>query len=198
VKKRQVRTISRKGLQRICMINFKVIPDSIGYYLAGFVDGEGSFNISFRPRPDFSISWKISACFNVSQKDEVILALFKKHLQCGTLRSRPDGVWYFEVNNLTSLIGNVIPFFKKYNFLSAKKKNDFAMFQQAIALIQQDQHLTYEGVVKILDIRNKMNGVGKRKFSDEEILQVLKESSETTRQIPAIVFDAGNDIVRSL
>jgi hypothetical protein len=180
------------------MINFKVIPDSIGYYLAGFVDGEGSFNISFRPRPDFSTSWKISACFNVSQKDEVILALFKKHMQCGTLRSRPDGVWYFEVNNLTSLVENVIPFFKKYKFLSAKKKNDFAMFQQAIALIQQDHHLTKEGIVKILDIRNKMNGVGKRKFSDDEIMQVLKESSETTRQIPAILIDAGNDIVRSL
>ncbi len=184
---RQVRTISRKGLQsKQCMINFKVIPDSIGYYLAGFVDGEGSFNISFRPRPDFKPSWKISACFNVSQKDKVILCLVKKHLQCGTLRGRPDGVWYFEVNNLTSLVENVIPFFKKYNFLSAKKKNDFAMFQQSIILIRQNQHLSKEGIVKILDIRNNMNGAGKRKFTDEAILQVLKESSETTRQILAM------------
>lgn len=180
------------------MIDFKTIPDSIGYYLAGFVDGEGSFNISFRPRPDFNVSWKISPCFNVSQKDQVILALVKKHLQCGTMRSRPDGVWYFEVNNLTSLVENVIPFFRKYNFLSAKKKNDFALFQKAIDLIQQDQHLSKEGVINILNIRNKMNGAGKRKFSDEEILQILKESSETTRQIPALVLEAGNDIVRSL
>jgi LAGLIDADG endonuclease len=179
------------------MIDLTAIPDSIGYYMAGFTDGEGSFNISFRPRPEFKASWKVSACFNVSQKDKVILALFKKHLQCGTLRGRPDGVWYFEVDNLTSLTENVIPFFRKYHFLSAKKKSDFAMFQQAIVLIRQDHHLTKEGILKILTIRNKMNGAGKRKFTDEEIMRTLKESSETTRQIPVII-DSGNDIVRSL
>ena len=166
------------------MIQFDRIPDSIGYYLAGFADGEGSFNISFRPRPDFNTAWKVSACFNVSQKDKVILSLFKKHLQCGTLRGRPDGVWYFEVNNLTSLIENVVPFFKKYHFLSAKKKNDFAMFYQIILLIEKNQHLTMDGIKQIMFLRNKMNALGKRKFSDEEIMQSLKESSETTRQTP--------------
>jgi hypothetical protein len=75
--------------------------------------------------------------------------------------------------------------------LFAKKKNDFAMFQSAIALIQQDQHLLKDGVVKILEIRNKMNGAGKRKFSDEQIIQALKESSETTRQIPAMYLRLG-------
>jgi hypothetical protein len=168
------------------MIQFNKISDSIGYYLAGFADGEGSFNISFRPHPDFNAAWKVSACFNVSQKDKVILALFKKHLQCGTLRSRPDGVWYFEVNNLTSLKENVIPFFKKYHFLSAKKKSDFAMFQQIIMLMQQNKHLTKDGILQIMALRNKMNAAGKRKFSDEEIIQTVKESSETTRQTPII------------
>jgi len=27
------------------------IPQSLGYYLAGFVDGEGSFNVSLRQKP---------------------------------------------------------------------------------------------------------------------------------------------------
>ncbi len=177
------------------MIDFKKIPPSIGYYLAGFADGEGSFNISFRPRPEFKTSWKVSACFNVSQKDQIILVLFKKHLQCGTLRSRPDGVWYFEVNNLNAIVNNVIPFFKKYRFLSAKKKNDFAIFQQIVEMISQNQHLSQEGVKQILELRNKMNGTGKRKFSDDEITQCFKESSETTRQTPD---ENGDDIVRSL
>src|SRR3990167_4485915 len=92
------------------------IPLKIGYYLAGFVDGEGSFNVSFRKRNDYKIPWKISLCFNISQKDKVILALFKQHLKCGTLRGRPDGVWYYEVNNLTAIGNNVIPFFRKFNF----------------------------------------------------------------------------------
>jgi hypothetical protein len=164
------------------MIDFNKIPDPTGYYLAGFADGEGSFNVSFRPRPDFRAAWKVSACFNVSQKEKLILSLFKEYLQCGTLRSRSDGVWYFEVNNLTSLVENVLPFFDKYPFLSVKKKTDFANFQQIIQRIRNHEHLAKDGIVEILRIRNKMNRMGKRKFTDDEILKALSESSETTRQ----------------
>ena len=50
-------------------------------WIVGFVDGEGNFNCSFRKRKDYSMPWKISLCFNVSQKDKVILTLFKRHLK---------------------------------------------------------------------------------------------------------------------
>ena len=92
------------------MIRFDNIPPKVGHYLAGFADGEGSFNVVFRPRKDYRIPWKVSLCFNISQKDKVILALYKRYLQCGTLRGRPDGVWYFEVNNLNAIRENIIPF----------------------------------------------------------------------------------------
>ena len=168
------------------VLNVKRIPEHIGYYLAGFTDGEGSFNLSFRKRKDYSQPWKVSLCFNVSQKDKVILALFKQHLKCGTMRSRQDGVWYFEVNNFNAITENVIPFFNRFGFLSAKKKRDFVKFKQLADLIQDDQHLTKTGIEKILEIRNSMNdgGAGRRKYSDEDILQTFEsgKSSETTRQ----------------
>ena len=104
------------------MLKVDEIPNRIGYYLAGFTDEEGSFNVSFRKRKDYQMPWKISLCFNVSQRDKVILSLFKRHLKCGTLRNRDDGVWYYEVNNFNAIINHVIPFFKKFGFLSAKKK----------------------------------------------------------------------------
>src|SRR5579862_9527320 len=105
------------------------IPPEVGHYLAGFTDGEGSFNVSFRPRDDDALPWKISLCFNVSQRDPVVLSLFKKHLQCGTTRQRQDGIWYYEVNNLVAILENVIPFFERFRFLSAKKKRDFSKFK---------------------------------------------------------------------
>ena len=167
-------------------LNVKEIPDKIGYYLAGFADGEGSFNLSFRKRKDYSMPWKISLCFNVSQKDKVILALYKRHLKCGTLRSRNDGVWYYEVNNFTAIQGNVIPFFERFGFLSAKKKRDFAKFKQIASLIADGDHLKRNGIKRILEIRKAMNdgGVGRRKYDDAEILRLVKteESSETIRQ----------------
>jgi hypothetical protein len=168
------------------MLDVKAIPPHIGYYLAGFADGEGSFNISFRPRGDYRQPWKVSLCFNISQKDKVILALFKQHLKCGTMRSREDGVWYYEVNNLTAICENVIPFFKRFGFLSAKKKRDFAKFLELAELMSMKRHLTLEGIKEILKIRKEMNDGGKRRYDDVEILKRfrLEESSETIRQIP--------------
>jgi hypothetical protein len=166
------------------MLDVKKIPSDIGYYLAGFADGEGSFNVSFRPRSDYRQPWKVSLCFNISQKDRVILTLFKKHLKCGTLRSRKDGVWYYEVNNLNAIVENVIPFFERFRFLSAKKKRDFAKFVKIAELMQKGCHLTREGVEEILRIRKSMNDGGKRRYSDSEILKRFQteESSETIRQ----------------
>ena len=114
------------------------MKDHIGYYLAGFADGEGSFNVSFRKRQDYKFPWKVSLCFNISQKDRVILALFKHHLGCGTMRSRPDDVWYYEVNNLNPICEKIIPFFRKYRFLSAKKKSDFAKFCHIAKLMKDN------------------------------------------------------------
>ena len=166
----------------IAMLDVSKVPTKVGYYLAGFADGEGSFNVSFRLRSDYSFPWKISLCFNISQKDEVILALFKRHLKCGTMRQRKDGVWYYEVNNFNSIQENVIPFFRKFSFLSAKKKRDFQKFIRISELISNKKHLTESGVREILNVRSDMNDGGKRKYSSEEILRAIQESSETTRQ----------------
>ena len=160
----------------------KNVPPNIGHYLAGFADGEGSFNVSFRKRRDYKMPWKVSLCFNVSQKDKVILALFKRHLKCGSLRSRKDGVWYFEVNNFNALTENVIPFFCEYGFLSAKKKRDFSKFRTIAKLIGNNDHMTEEGIRRILDVRREMNdgGVQRRKYSDMEILGEFEGKSPET------------------
>ena len=156
------------------MLKVGRIPPNIGYYLAGFTDGEGSFNVSFRPRKDYRNPWKISLCFNISQRDPVILSLFKRHLGCGTMRQRRDGVWYYEVNNLTAIVENVIPFFKRFSFLSAKKKRDFQKFRKLAGILEEGRHLTKDGVIEVLKIRSDMNDGGKRKYSDDEILEKLE------------------------
>ena len=152
------------------MLNINQVPDSIGYYFAGFVDGEGSFHLSFRRRRDYKLPWKISLCLNVSQKDQVILALLKRHLGCGSIRNKGGGVWMFEVNNLVSIRGNVIPFFDRFGFLSAKKKRDFAIFKRMADKMNEGAHLTKEGIVDLISLRRTMNDGGKRKYSEEEIL----------------------------
>lgn len=157
------------------MLATHTIEPSIGHYLAGFTDGEGSFILKFRPGPEFSTGWKVSLSFNVSHKDRVILALFKRHLKCGTIFDKGGGVWMYEVSNLVALRDHVVPFFRRFNFLSAKKKRDFATFQQMVLAFEAQEHLTCEGIRKLLTLRREMNDGGKRRYSEEEILATLPE-----------------------
>lgn len=160
------------------------VPESVGFYFAGFVDGEGSFNLSFRRRSDYKLPWKVSLCLNVSQKDRLILELLQKHLQCGTIRYKSDGVWFFEVNNLAAIREHVIPFFNRFSFLSAKKKRDFAIFKRMACLMSEGAHLRKDGIMELLKLRRKMNDGGKRKYDDQAVLDAfgVTESSETIRQ----------------
>ena len=172
------------------MLDVSQVPLEIGHYLAGFTDGEGSFNVSFRRRGDYAMPWKVSLCFNVSQRDQTVLNVFKEKLKCGTMRTRADGVWYYEVNTFTAIVENVIPFFDRFGFLSAKKQRDFAKFKQIARLIQEGRHLSKDGIDEILTIRRDMNdgGAMRRKYSDDSIIESfeVRESSETARQAPEI------------
>ena len=182
------------------MLDASQVPQSIGHYLAGFADGEGSFNVSFRKRGDYAMPWKVSLCFNVSQRDQVILSEVKEQLECGTMRPRADGVWYYEVNTFTAIVENVIPFFDRFGFLSAKKQRDFAKFKQIARLIQEGRHLSKEGIDEILAIRRDMNdgGAMRRKYSDDSIIELfeIRESSETARRAPDLLNPV-DDTVRS-
>lgn len=109
----------------------KTISDRVGNYLAGFTDGEGSFNVSLTKRSDYNAGngYKLTLSFNVSQKDRTVLALFKRYLKCGRLQTRSDGVTYYKVENPKALKENVIPFFERFSFLSQQKINNFSIFK---------------------------------------------------------------------
>ena len=161
----------------------KNIQVDVGNYIAGFADGEGSFNVSIKKRLDYKESWKLTASFNISQKDRVILAWIKHILGCGTLPERKDGVVYYEVTNIISLYDVIVPFFKVYGFRSAYKKSNFRIFSEIVEIMHAGEHNTKEGFQKVLELREKLNpGIGrKRKYT---LLNVVtsEESSETIRK----------------
>jgi len=163
------------------------VPPELGFYLAGFVDGEGSFNVSFRKAANRNANWRVGVCFNVSQRDRHVLDLLQQVLGCGRLRDRGDGVHYFEVNSLQDIGGRVIPFFQVFELKSPGKRKAFAAFRKIFAAMLEGKHLTREGIQEILRIRDNMNASVKRRYSTKEILDSLRmkeESSEAIRQAP--------------
>ena len=170
---RSVRTISRKDLTQ----------DILGYFLAGFIEGEGSFNISLRRKFDYKVKWQVVMSFNVSQKDSAILNLVKQQLDCGIIKVRKfDGLYSFDVTNLQDIILKVIPYFQKYGVFSASKYHNFKIFCEVAYLMGAGKHKTFTGLRKILKLREQIN-IGKGRTRKYGILDVFpeKESSETIR-----------------
>jgi hypothetical protein len=100
------------------------------------------------------------------------------------MRQRADGVWYYEVNTLEAILEHVIPFFRRFGFLSAKKQRDFAKFCEIAEIVRRGEHHFEEEITRILEIRREMNDGGNRRYEEGEILSRFDsgESSETVRR----------------
>lgn len=162
------------------------IPLSLGYYLAGFSDGEGSFNVSLRQKSDYHLKWQVVLSFNVSQRDITNLKTLQETLRCGIIKKRQDGVFSLDITVPSNVITKVIPFFQKFPFRSEKATKNFAIFCKIAALMNQGEHKNVQGLKKIVELRETLNeGKGrKRKYTKFDVLNTLEKSSETIRQAP--------------
>jgi hypothetical protein len=166
----------------------KKIPIEWGHYLAGFADGEGSFNVSLRKRDDHAMKWQVVLTFNVAQKESYILSQFKKYLGCGRIQARKDGVFYYVCCNPLCLYERIIPFFKKFPFRSVRKKQNFSLFCQIASLVMEKKHLTQEGLREIVHLREKLNeGKGrKRKYNASDYDEACKENPQRLYAKPRV------------
>ena len=163
------------------------VPFDVGHYIAGFVDGEGSFNVPIRRERDRGLPWRVSLSFNVSQLGPEAPTLLRTVFGVGTVRGRGDGVFYFEVTQPKNLEARVFPFFERFR-LRGPKAEDLQIFKQITRLVQQGRHLSPAGIEEILALRAPMNRGGKRRRTDEEIIGALRswESSEAIRRAPLL------------
>jgi len=151
--------------------SIETIPEDIGWYLTGFADGEGSFNISTVNRnQDFVTGWKIVLTFNISQRDHTILRLFHEMLRCGRIRDRGDGVGYYDVRRIDDIIDIVIPFFERFPLRSCSKKQQFDVFRTVAFLMHERAHCTYDGMKQILALRASIHVARRRKYTPEQVL----------------------------
>ena len=147
----------------------EAIPSELGSFLSGFALGEGSFMLVCRPRGDYSRRWKISAAFNVSQKDRAPLDLFRDTLGCGALRRAGNDGWYWEVNRLSDIRQRIVPFFERFPLIG-RKAQDFELFRSAVAILAHEGMSDHD-YVTVLALRERMNGGGKRRYSAARILR---------------------------
>lgn len=166
----------------------KEIPEKLGWFLVGFTEGEGSFNLSIIQRSDYSHRWQLNLSFNISQKEGAFLDLAKKIMRCGSIRTSKDGVYAYEVRSIDDITKKVIPFFSHFTLFSEKRET-FESFSKIVLMMENKEHLTVNGLARILELRKSLNpkSTRKRKYDDEYVLSLLRKSSETTRRAPDCV-----------
>ena len=163
------------------------IPRDLGNRVAGFVDGEGSFNVPIRRERDRGLPWRVALSFNVSQVGHELPELLRSTFGVGTVRDRGDGVHYYEVTRPSELLERVFPFFDRFP-LRGSKRGDLAVFRQITNLVQSGRHLSSSGIEEVLTLRSPMNRGGKRRYGESHVLAVLREweSSEAIRRAPSV------------
>ena len=145
-------------------------------YISGYVDGEGSFCVSFSKREKFLVGWETKPSLSISQNENRahVLYLIQKIFGCGFIRrDSSDNTLKYEVRSLDDLIKKVIPHFETYRLLSPKQQ-DFLRFKKVCYLMQKGEHRRASGLKKIIPIAFGMNPSGKRKYTQEDILKTLR------------------------
>ncbi|MHB8859956.1 MAG: LAGLIDADG family homing endonuclease [Thermoleophilia bacterium] len=162
--------------------------ERLGCYIAGYVDGEGSFHVSIQKSSYVLVGYQLIPEFRVSQNTErnSVLEIIQETIQCGYIKQNHPGndkdkASVLVVRNRKDLIAKVIPFFETYQIISAKA-DEFRKFAVIVKAMSQGKHLQRDGFIELLGIAFSMNGNGRyRRLSYGEIVSNL-ESSETIRR----------------
>ena len=166
-------------------------PDAgLCQYIAGFVDGEGSFHIAVQRSRFTRVGLQVIPEFHVSQNREraSILRLIQETLGCGYIKTNHPGnardrTVVLVVRNRRDLTERVVPFFEQFPLRSTKQR-EFQTFAAIVRSMERGEHLTKAGITRILQQAFAMNFGRYRKHRLQDHLNVV-DSSETVCQAPS-------------
>lgn len=128
--------------------------DFNNHWLAGFSDADASFQIKVINRLIRNKS-EIRLNYQIDQKNNLLLNMIKIYLG-GNIGYRKSQDTYYYGSTSFGSAKNVIKYFDKFN-LQSKKHISYLRWRKVYILIQNKEHLTEEGLVKILKIKSLIN-----------------------------------------
>ena len=159
-------------------------------YLAGYVDGEGSFHVAIQKNPSTRFGWQLVPEFHVSQNPEraSILLLLQVRLLCGRIQPNAkngghDKALVFVVRKRSDLLKKVIPFFESHPILS-EKRLEFETFASIVRAMDRKEHLSRDGFLRLLDMAIHMNGGGKYRRKDWSSRILRGHTPDTEPRVP--------------
>jgi hypothetical protein len=177
--------------------NLKGGTEKYSFFIAGFIEGEGSLWASIHHVPKSRLGIQINLGFAVYQHVSGLPLLLSLHdyFHTGRVYLKPGSsdVWVFEINDRLSLRDKVIPFFEQYVLpFSCKfsctpslhthstRDGTFFFFKQLISLFDQKKHLDKQGLISCVRLVYQMNPFSKGK----KRLRTLQETIDLISQHP--------------
>ena len=138
---------------------------TFAYYLCGFADGEACFSVSYRRLSRLKVGIESRPSFSIAQKQNPenyrLLARIRDFLGGGAIRKDAKGCYKYETRSLEFICHKIIPFFERYKLLSRKQK-DFIIFSTICSRMGRKEHLSFEGLLSILELSRSLNPSGTR------------------------------------
>lgn len=135
-------------------LSLNTSTDLNNYWLAGFIDADGSFQIKIVVRKKRMVP-EVRLNLQIDQKTCDLLFLIQKQFG-GNIGYRSSQDTYYYGSTSFGVAKTFINYFDKYHLLSTKYLN-YCMWRKVYIYVQEKKHLTCEGLAKIRQLKKSMN-----------------------------------------
>ena len=125
------------------------------------------------------IGWWVQACFQLwlRIRDKYLLLQIKSFFnEVGSIyKMNINKALIYQVHNLNEITKAIIPHFGNYPLIT-QKQSDFLLFKEIVKLMEKNEHLTEDGLVKIINLKASSNkGLSnKLKTSFPKIIAIIR------------------------
>ena len=140
-----------------------------GAYVAGFIDGEGSFSVSIGKHKTLSRGLEVHPEFEIEVRadDREVIERILVTIGCGRIYdcSYERYGWFphakYKITSIWDLKEYLFTFLDR-NPLQAKKKKSYLLFKQIVLMVCAKEHLSDEGFNRIVKLRDELRALGKK------------------------------------
>jgi hypothetical protein len=134
-------------------------------YVVGLTDGEGCFYVNIGKSSRYRSGFRVQLHFHLKmqEKDKDLLEKVKNTIACGAVyfqkeqRANHCQCYRYTVSSQSDIFNTIIPFFEQYPLQSFSKNFNFHLFCKIAKLVKSGAHFTEEGILKINELKSKMN-----------------------------------------
>lgn len=164
------------------------------WFVTGLIDAEGSFTVSVLKSSSTKTGWGVNARLKITMHiTDLDLMLNLKNFfgeDKGKMVIFKDTCTY-RVDKLKDILEVIIPHFDKYPPVT-QKLADYILFKEIVSLMKNKEHLTLDGLKKVLSLKASLNlGLSSELKDKFPNIEAVKRPLIIDKDIPSPFWMAG-------